>query len=736
MFFSVSMLPVRALVQLGWVAAVVIGMGGVSAIAPLSTQAQTIPQTQPNSIEIAQASAPSSANLLFVNPTLGNDSNNGSSQQSALRTITQALQNAQSNTVILLSPGTYSAESGETFPLELKSGVTIQGEPGARGRGIVIQGGGTFLSRTSASQNVTILGEDEAVLTGVTVMNPNPRGYGLWIESSSPTVNNNTFTGSSHDGISVTGNSAPVIRGNAFVQNGANGITVYGTSRPEIRENVFERTGFGINVNENAAPLIVGNQIRQNQDGIVVQENARPTLRDNVIESNRRDGLVAIAQSFPDLGTANEPGNNQFRDNARQDVNASATSQEIPAFGNQVASDRTTGRVDLTGVAPAPVAPAARPVPVARQPLPVPSAIPPATSSSTTSSAPAPVSQPAPSPVATRPTAPPNSEAGFSALPNLESAPAVTLSQPPTSQPPASQSSVARPPVSRPSASQPSAISAQPPTPAAIRPNVAIPSTADAVEIPVPPPSTQVTPPARNQSPARPGQTTQSAPAVRPEQTVRPGQAVRPQVPARTTAATVPATDAPIEIPVLPPSSSSTSAPAAQPMREVVVSRSPERSPGAPSNRTATATDAPIEIPVPPPASGTPTPAQAPVAPRAANPVRSANLLPVPSGNIPVGNIGSLPTVSAANSSYNRTSILGSGSYSGGAAFVRYRVLVEADSESMQSEVRSVVPGAFRTYANGRTMMQAGAFGDRSLADEAAQMLNRSGFRAMVQPVD
>jgi parallel beta-helix repeat protein len=656
-----KVLPIRALMQLGWVAAVVFGMGSLSAIAPLTTQAQTLPQTQPNALEIAQTSAPSSANLLFVNPTLGNDSNNGSSQQNALRTITQALQNAQPSTVILLAPGTYSAESGETFPLALKPGVTIQGELGGRGRGILIRGGGTFLSQTSASQNVAILGEDEATLTGVTVTNPNPRGYGLWIESSSPTVNNNTFTGSSHDGISVTGNSAPVIRSNAFIQNGANGITVYGTSRPEIRENLFERTGFGINVTENAAPLIVGNQIRQNQDGIVVQESARPTLRDNVIEDNRRDGVVAIAQSFPDLGTANEPGNNQFRNNARQDVNASATSQVIPAFGNQMEGDRTTGRIDLTGVA---TAPASRPAPVAQQ-LPAPSATA-SSAPSTTSTTTAPVSQPAPSPVAARPTTPPPSESGFSALPNLESAPEATPAQPSvsrsSSQPPNSQSLV--------TSTQTSA-----PAPAASRPNVTIsPSdVADAVEIPVPPPM----------------------------------------------------------------SSSAIPASAAQPMREIVVRQTPERSPGAPSSRSGTpAAETAIEIPVPPPANSNPTPSQIPAAPRAANPVRSANLLPVPSGNIPIGNIGSLPTVSIANGSYNRTSSLGSGSYSSGAAFVRYRVLVEADSESLQAEVRSVVPGAFRIYANGRTMMQAGAFGDRSHADETAQMLNRSGFRALVQPID
>jgi len=666
--------------QLGWVAAVLVGIGAGSAIAPFHTQAQTMSQTQSNTIEIAQASAPSSVNLLFVNPTLGNDSNSGGSQQNALRTITQALQNAQPNTVILLAPGTYSAESGETFPLALKPGVTLQGEPGARGRGIVIRGGGTFLSQTSASQNVTILGEDEATLTGVTVINPNPRGYGLWIESSNPTVNNNTFTGSSHDGISVTGNSAPVIRGNAFIQNGANGITVYGTSRPEIRENVFERTGFGINVTENAAPLIVGNQIRQNQDGVVVQENARPTLRDNVIEDNRRDGLVAIAQSLPNLGTATEPGNNQFRSNARQDVNASATSQVIPAFGNQMMGDRTTGRIDLTGVATAPV------------------------------------SQPAPSPVANRPTTPPTSESGFSTLPNLEAAPEAT-----PAQPPAAQLSASQPPVPRPVASQASTQTA----PAASRPNpnvdISPRDAANAIEIPVSPPSsTQATPPIRSQSPAQTEQTARSQP------------------PAQTTAAGVPAEDEPVEIPVPPPSfSTATPAPTAQPMREIVVRQMPERSPGSPSSRTATATDfAPIEISVPPPASITSTASSRPLAPRTANPVRSANLLPVPSGNIPVGNIGSLPTVSVANSSYNRTSSLGSGSYRGGAAYVRYRVLVEADSESLQAEVRSFIPGAFRTYANGRVMMQAGAFGDRSHADETAQMLNRSGFRALVQPVD
>lgn len=286
--------------------------------------------------------------VLFVNPTVAQKIGNGS-ERAPFKTITQALQVAQSSSVIVLTSGTYSTSSGEQFPLMLKPGISIQGDPRTRGSKILIQGGGTFLSPTFARQNITILGANQASLTGVTVTNPNPRGYGLWIESTSPVVTNNTFTGSNHDGISMTGNSAPTIRNNYFYQNGANGITIYGTSRPEVRENVFEKTGFGINVAQKAAPVLVGNRITQNRSGIVAQADTRPVLRGNIIEGNTEDGVVAIANSQPDLGTKQEPGGNVFRQNGRYDINSKASRQVVPAFGNQLANAHTAGRVDVAG---------------------------------------------------------------------------------------------------------------------------------------------------------------------------------------------------------------------------------------------------------------------------------------------------------------------------------------------------------------------------------------------------
>ncbi|NJK38670.1 MAG: DUF1565 domain-containing protein [Oscillatoriales cyanobacterium RM2_1_1] len=298
------------------------------------------------SLTVAQNQANQTLNLIYVSPNTGNDSDEGT-EQSPLRTITQALRAAKPNTAIILAPGTYSAQTGEQFPLSLRSGVTLQGNPNTKGQRILILGGGWFISPTFARQSITMLGANGARVSGVTITNPSDRGYGLWIESSSMSVTNNTFTGSTHDGISIVGNSSPVIQDNLFTQNGANGITVYGTSRPEIRNNEFQNTGFGINIAEDAAPFISGNRITFNKDGIVIQANAHPILRDNSIERNQRDGVVAIAQASPDLGSSQEPGRNLIQNNGRYDLHNGTKGQRIQAHGNQLA--KLEGAVEISG---------------------------------------------------------------------------------------------------------------------------------------------------------------------------------------------------------------------------------------------------------------------------------------------------------------------------------------------------------------------------------------------------
>ncbi|TAF05618.1 MAG: DUF1565 domain-containing protein [Nostocales cyanobacterium] len=290
----------------------------------------------------------SQVNLLFVNPNMGNDQNGNGSQVSPLKTITQALQLAPPNTVIMLSPGTYSPNTGEAFPLILKQGVAIQGDTANKGRSVKIIGGGEYLSRSFGRQNVAIVGANQTSLSGVTVSNTNSRGYGLWIESANTVVEENTFTSNTQDGISIAGHATPTISKNYFYSNGANGMTISGDARAEIRENVLQRTGFGINLAQNAAPVIIGNQILDNRSGILAQANTSPVLRNNIIQGSQEDGLVIIAQATPDLGSASEPGGNEFRNNGRYDINAKAAKQVVYASGNHFSKNRIIGNVDTS----------------------------------------------------------------------------------------------------------------------------------------------------------------------------------------------------------------------------------------------------------------------------------------------------------------------------------------------------------------------------------------------------
>ncbi|NJO79976.1 MAG: DUF1565 domain-containing protein [Cyanobacteria bacterium RM1_2_2] len=306
----------------------------------------------PNS-RIAQRPAAAQAQaMLWVNPQTGNDAKADGSEQAPFRTLTQALQAARSNMVIQLAPGTYSSDTGEVFPIALKAGVTVQGNPEDLGQGTVIRGGSSYASPTLGRQNVTLVGANQATLTGVTITNPQSRGHGLWVEAGSPTIQDNTFISSTNAGMVTLGSSVATVQNNLFVLNRTGGLVISGHAQPDVRSNIFQRTGAGITVSEDAAPQLIGNRLSQNRDGIIVQGNARPVIRDNTIEDSDRDGIVVIAQAQPHLGTANAPGNNTFLNNRQHDINALAIRQTLPAFGNQLASQQVAGTVDLTGTAP------------------------------------------------------------------------------------------------------------------------------------------------------------------------------------------------------------------------------------------------------------------------------------------------------------------------------------------------------------------------------------------------
>ncbi|MEH2037449.1 DUF1565 domain-containing protein [Nostoc sp.] len=328
---------------------------GLTAILVVSSGSILLPSevnagaTYPESIAPTRtAQAPATAAAIYVNPATGADrAGAGATSAAPYKSISFALSQAQAGAVIQLAPGNYNQESGETFPLLLKPGVTLRGDEATKGQAILIAGGGFYTSRTFARQDITILAEQDTTIAGVTVTNPNSRGTGVWVESTNPIIKNSTFTNSVREGVFVTGTGNPKIESNLFVQNKGNGISIAKTAQGEIRSNLFQDTGFGLAIGGTSTPLIVENQIIENQDGLFISESAKPVLRKNVIQNNKRDGVVATVSALPDLGTNENPGGNLIRNNTRYDVNNATKTGKIVAVGNDIDQKKIFGSVDF-----------------------------------------------------------------------------------------------------------------------------------------------------------------------------------------------------------------------------------------------------------------------------------------------------------------------------------------------------------------------------------------------------
>lgn len=733
---------------------------GASALTPLLVMAPvllgsaSLAQTLPTS----EAQATATYNLLYVNPNAGDDALGNGSQRAPFKTITQALGKAPVGTVIVLAPGVYSQQSGETFPLQLKPGVTLQGAPRNRGQATVIRGGGTLAGAALAGRNVAIVAADGSALTGVTVTNP--QGIGLWVESGSPLVSDCTFQSNRQEGITLLGNGSPLIRNSTFQQNGT-GLAIGGTAQAQVVENLFERTGAGLVISQEAAPLLVGNRIRQNQDGVVVQGTAQPILRSNLLEGNEGNGIKVIGQANPDLGTSDAPGNNLFSQNRQADINAQAAKSSVAAVGNQLNRKLLLGRVDLaaTTVSLALKSEAQslrRSEPTVAAAVPVPAVAPaPRTESFLRPDRPA---APTPTPIA------------FGQMLPIQPRPVVS---PASTQPAPTRAAATIPSAAVSAAAFPTPASLSQPTPATIASPQLAPSTlaspqpanlSQPIPIAVAPPQT-ANPPEPEALPVvrvNPAPTPFPKPAVLAGRTTSNRANSNPLPSFMSVVAPVPLrpTSAAVQIPV--PSATSARPPITtnRPLRPlpplatssppaVTAPRPLAAAPAQGNGLPLPTPERPIEIPVPPPEAtpvvrsvSRPPAAQTtalrnapplPLAPQDGTPPGSSHLLPVPSSNIPIGNTGGMPKVRVPQAAQERSDTPPLPPSQASLMGIRYRVVVAPENDNQRLQVSQLVPDAFPSAYQGRSVMQVGAFGERGKADQLIEMLSSQGLKAMME---
>ncbi len=314
---------------------------------PVIAQSQTPQSQQTNN----QATPNITQNIIYVNPQTGSDRPEQGTNIAPLKTITYAISRVQSGQIIQLANGTYSQATGEKFPIKLPANVTLRGNEANKGRDSIIFGGGTLRTGSGFPQNVAIAFGEQSELRGVTVTNPNSRGYGIWIENASPAIANNTFLDNKQDGGLITGKSTAIISTNQFFRNGTSGLAIEGEASPDIRGNLFQQTTFGMSIRQESAPQLTENTFTQNQNGLLIQADAKPVLRGNAIVNNRSYGLTISDSAKPDLGKPNDDGNNTFQGNGTFDLQ-NVSRNKIAVIGNQLDIKRVKGSLQLLSVRP------------------------------------------------------------------------------------------------------------------------------------------------------------------------------------------------------------------------------------------------------------------------------------------------------------------------------------------------------------------------------------------------
>jgi parallel beta-helix repeat protein len=315
----------------------------------------------------------------YVDSSEGNDRTGDGSSTDPFKTITRALEAASSGDKIKVKVGNaYDEANGEVFPLRMKGGVDMEGLRIYAINGSlmpVIQGGASYAIPGDTDRYVSILGADDATISGFRFYSTNTPGatYGskdgtsILCDGTSPTIEGNEFTGYGHAGIATLGSAHPVIRDNEF-QGWASlwspnwGITLYGESYPVIESNEFtgtngvdcsdrshptidgntfscqhpgEGSSVGISTKGESNPTIINNDISGNGDyGIIVRMDSTPVIQDNVITNNPTGIFIGggVNQN-PDIGGGGRShGGNTFN-NTNWDIE-NWTGNTISAKGN------------------------------------------------------------------------------------------------------------------------------------------------------------------------------------------------------------------------------------------------------------------------------------------------------------------------------------------------------------------------------------------------------------------
>ncbi|KPA15605.1 hypothetical protein MHK_004188, partial [Candidatus Magnetomorum sp. HK-1] len=223
------------------------------------------------SFDIKNSILPQINSDIYVSPS-GNDSNEGTSEDSPLKTIQYALSVIAANNdnpyTIFLYSGTYSPNTnGETFPLSLFSYISIKGK-----------GENKTILNANGEKNVLYFNNVQHIkIDGITITNGSANyGAGIYCDNSSPSLSN----------VTITKNTANRIGGGIYCDSSSPSL-----SNITISGNTANWDAGGIYCSYNSSPslsnvTISGNTAYSLGGGIYCSYNSSPSLSNITISGN------------------------------------------------------------------------------------------------------------------------------------------------------------------------------------------------------------------------------------------------------------------------------------------------------------------------------------------------------------------------------------------------------------------------------------------------------------------
>ncbi len=180
--------------------------------------------------------------------------------------------------VIDVMPGTYIEN------------ITMKGYVHLRGAGREVT---AIQSPSTSSEVISLVSLTNTAISGFTVTGGL---YGIYNNSSSPTITGNTVTGSNGTGI-YNVSSSPTITGNMIT--GSYGTGIYNwSSSPTITGNTV--TGNFIGIGSYSSPptiTITGNTVTGNSGYGILNASSSPTITGNTITGNSYEGIYNLSSS-------------------------------------------------------------------------------------------------------------------------------------------------------------------------------------------------------------------------------------------------------------------------------------------------------------------------------------------------------------------------------------------------------------------------------------------------------